>query len=51
VKAIKKDIRALSKKDLQDFFVSNGEKAFRGKQVYEWLWQKACYDFNEMTNI
>ncbi|QSS96490.1 23S rRNA (adenine(2503)-C(2))-methyltransferase RlmN [Psychroflexus sp. ALD_RP9] len=51
MKANKKDIRALSKKDLQDFFVSNGEKAFRGTQVYEWLWQKACYDFNEMTNI
>lgn len=51
MKANKKDIRSLSKKDLQDFFVSQGEKAFRGTQVYEWLWQKACYNFNEMTNI
>src|SRR5690606_26590154 len=30
----KKDIRSLTKEQLQDFFVSKGEKAFRGKQVY-----------------
>jgi 23S rRNA (adenine2503-C2)-methyltransferase len=33
----KKDIRALSKEQLRDFFVSKGDKAFRGNQVYEWL--------------
>lgn len=51
MKNIKKDIRALSKKELQDFFVAQGEKSFRGSQVYEWLWQKACYHFDDMTNI
>lgn len=51
MKNSKKDIRALSKKELQDFFVAQGDKAFRGTQVYEWLWQKACYDFDDMTNI
>ena len=35
----KKDIRALTKEQLRNFFVSNGDKAFRGNQVYEWLWQ------------
>ncbi|MFZ0489126.1 MAG: 23S rRNA (adenine(2503)-C(2))-methyltransferase RlmN, partial [Salegentibacter sp.] len=32
----KKDIRALTKKQLQDFFVAEGDKSFRGSQVYEW---------------
>lgn len=47
----KKDIRSLTKEQLQDFFVSKGEKAFRGKQVYEWLWSKSVHDFSDMTNI
>ena len=47
----KKDIRALTKEQLRDFFVANGDKAFRGNQVYEWLWQKAAHSFNAMTNI
>lgn len=47
----KKDIRALTKEQLRDFFVSNGDKAFRGNQVYEWLWQKSAHTFEDMTNI
>lgn len=47
----KKDIRALTKEQLRDFFAENGDKAFRGNQVYEWLWQKNAYDFEAMTNI
>ena len=35
----KRDIRALTKEELREFFVSSGDKAFRGNQVYEWLWQ------------
>ena len=47
----KKDIRALSKEELRDFFISIGDKAFRGNQVYEWLWNKGLHSFDEMTNI
>jgi 23S rRNA (adenine2503-C2)-methyltransferase len=47
----KKDIRALSKEQLRDFFVTNGDKAFRGNQVYEWLWSKASHSFEDMTNV
>lgn len=47
----KKDIRALTKEQLRDFFVKNGDKAFRGNQVYEWLWQKSAHNFEDMTNI
>ncbi|MDK7375174.1 MULTISPECIES: 23S rRNA (adenine(2503)-C(2))-methyltransferase RlmN [Weeksella] len=47
----KKDIRKLSQQDLEVYFQSIGEKAFRGKQVYEWLWKKNAHDFNDMTNL
>ncbi len=47
----KKDIRALTKDQLRDFFIENGDKAFRGNQVYEWLWSKSAYTFEDMTNI
>ena len=47
----KKDIRALNKDQLRDFFVSQKDKAFRGNQVYEWLWKKGAHSFDEMTNL
>lgn len=51
MKQDKKDIRALTKEQLRAFFVSKGDKAFRGNQVYEWLWSKGAHSFEEMTNI
>jgi 23S rRNA (adenine2503-C2)-methyltransferase len=47
----KKDIRAVSKEELREFFVANGDKAFRGNQVYEWLWSKGAHSFEDMTNV
>ena len=51
MKPQKKDIRALTKEQLRDFFIDNGDKAFRGNQVYEWLWNKAAHTFDDMTNL
>jgi len=51
VEVKKKDIRALTKEQLRNFFMEQGDKAFRGNQVYEWLWQKSAHDFDAMTNI
>jgi 23S rRNA (adenine2503-C2)-methyltransferase len=48
---LKKDIRALTKDQLREFFVENKDKAFRGNQVYEWLWSKNAHTFDDMTNI
>jgi len=45
------DIRSLSLIQLQEHFVQMDEKAFRAKQVYEWLWKKSCVSFDEMSNI
>ena len=47
----KTDIRSLSKEQLRDFFVANGDKAFRGNQVFEWLWSKGSHRFENMTNV
>lgn len=47
----KKDIRALTKEQLRNFFEEKGDKAFRGNQVYEWLWSKGAHNFEDMTNI
>jgi len=47
----KKDIRALTESQLIELFASIGEPKFRAKQVHQWLWQKAAYSFEEMTNL
>lgn len=47
----KKDIRALTKQQLRDFFVAQNDQAFRGNQVYEWLWHKGAFNFEDMTNL
>jgi len=45
------DIRSLGLEALQEHFIRMGEKSFRAKQIYEWLWKKSCVSFNEMSNI
>lgn len=47
----KQDIRKLTLIQLEEFFVSKGDKKFRAKQVYEWLWHKSLKNFDDMTNI
>ena len=47
----KKDIRKLSQEQLEEYFSSIGEKSFRAKQVYEWLWKKGARSFDGMTNL
>lgn len=47
----KPDIRQLSIKELISFFEKLGEKKFRAKQVYEWLWVKSATEFDAMTNL
>ena len=47
----KKNIRELSLEEMKAFFLEIGEKPFRAKQLYEWLWQKSARSFEEMTNL
>jgi 23S rRNA (adenine2503-C2)-methyltransferase len=45
------NIRHLTLNDLEDYFESIGDKKFRAKQVYEWIWQKGALSFADMTNL
>lgn len=45
------NIYNLTLKNLEDYFVSIGDKKFRGLQVFEWLYRKRVHSFKEMTNL
>lgn len=47
----KRDVRKLSLPELEEFFLTHGDKKFRAKQVYEWLWNKSLKNFDDMSNI
>jgi 23S rRNA (adenine2503-C2)-methyltransferase len=47
----KLNIRNLSLAEIQDYLTSIGEKTFRAKQIYEWLWKKNAGKFEEMSNL
>lgn len=46
-----RNIRALSLVEIEQYFEELGEKKFRAKQVWEWLWQKHAMSFADMTNL
>ena len=46
-----RNIYDLTIKELEDYFISIGEKSFRSTQVYEGLYKKRLSSFDEMTNI
>lgn len=45
------DIKSMNLLELTDYIVSLGEKAFRAKQIYQWLHVKQIESFDKMTNI
>lgn len=45
------NIRELNKDELLSALSELGEKPFRAKQVYEWIWKKNVSGFAEMTNL
>jgi len=51
LKTANKNIRQLSLSELEQYFENLGEKKFRAKQVYEWLWLKQAHSFEAMTNL
>ncbi len=46
-----RDIRDFSQEELATEIAILGEKSFRSKQVYEWIWNKNARSFEEMTNL
>ena len=45
------NIRTLSLGQLEEYFTSQGEKNFRARQVYDWLWKRSVRSFDQMTNL
>lgn len=45
------DIKSLDLEALQEALTNMGEKSFRAKQVYAWLWQKNAKSFDEMSDL
>ncbi|MFW5659055.1 MAG: 23S rRNA (adenine(2503)-C(2))-methyltransferase RlmN [Bacteroidota bacterium] len=45
------DILKLSYPELEEALLSLGEKKFRAKQVWQWLWAKNARSFEAMTNL
>ena len=45
------DIKSLDLNELTDVLTGMGEKAFRAKQMYEWMHVKLAEDFSAMTNV
>lgn len=48
---IKKDIKSLTLEELTSELELLGEKAFRAKQLYQWMHNKQARSYEEMTNI
>jgi len=46
-----RNIRHLTLEELLAYFVEIGEKKFRARQVYEWIWKKNAGGFDDMTDV
>jgi 23S rRNA (adenine2503-C2)-methyltransferase len=47
----KPSIYSYELQQLEQWLVENGEKKFRGKQIYDWLYKKRATSFEEMSNL
>lgn len=47
----KQNIRHFTLPELEVYFEELGEKKFRAKQVYEWVWTKQVHNIEDMTNL
>ena len=47
----KMSIYSIRLDQLEEYIVSIGEKKFRAKQIYDWLYKKRITDFSEMKNV
>ncbi len=49
--AKKKDLRDLTREELRVFVKDLGEPAFRGDQVFRWIWARGATSFETMTDL
>jgi 23S rRNA (adenine2503-C2)-methyltransferase len=41
----------MDRRDMEGFLANMGEKAFRSRQLWQWVYQKGAVDFSAMTSI
>lgn len=46
-----RNIFGLERAELRELALGNGQAAFRGDQVFDWIYPKGARDFNEMSNL
>ena len=46
-----KSIYGITRKKLEEYFLSNNDKKFRATQIFEWLYRKNVKSFDEITNV
>ena len=44
-------LKNFSQTEIEEWVQSLGHKAFRGRQLYQWIWEKGVESFSEMTNL
>lgn len=47
----KTNLKGLTRKELEEFVLSIGEKKFRGQQLFDWLYNKEAESFNDMSTF
>jgi 23S rRNA (adenine2503-C2)-methyltransferase len=45
------NLKEFSLRELQDFVIELGESSFRGKQIFNWMYDNFATDFDEMQNL
>ena len=45
----KSSLLGLSSEDLEEFARQEGEKAFRGRQIHEWIYQRGAKSLDSIT--
>jgi len=48
---MKHNIKEFSLSELENLFRALNLEPYRGRQIFQWLWQKGVNDFNQMTNL
>ena len=46
-----RSIYSITRKDLEEYFISKGDKKFRATQIFEWVYRKNIKSFDEITNV
>lgn len=45
------NIKELSLEELENLFKDMGLESYRGRQIFQWIWQKGVNDFDMMSNL